>query len=75
MGRFLALTLLLVIAGGVILHREVDLPVFGSWIGQLPGDLILKRKGITMFFPFTSAVLASGVLSIFLSLFKRSPHT
>lgn len=72
MGRFLALTLLLVIAGGVALHREVDFPVFGSWIGQLPGDLILKKKGITMFFPFTSALLVSGVLSLFFSLFRRS---
>ena len=72
MGRFLALTILFVIAGGVALHREVDFPMFGSWIGQLPGDLIMKKKGITIFFPFTSAILASGGLSIFLSLFRRT---
>lgn len=71
MGRFLALSLFFVVAAGIALHREVDLPSFGSWIGQLPGDLIIKKGKVTIYLPFTSAALASGALSIFLSLFRR----
>ncbi|MBS0624799.1 MAG: DUF2905 domain-containing protein [Verrucomicrobia bacterium] len=71
MGRFLALLLLFVVAAGSLLHREVDLPTYGSWVGQLPGDLILKKGKTTIFLPFTSAFLASGAVSLFLSLFRR----
>lgn len=68
MGRFLALTLFLVIAAGLALHQGVELSYWGSWIGKLPGDLIVKKKGVTIFLPFTSAFLASGTLSLVLSL-------
>ncbi len=68
MGRFLALTLLLVIAGGVALHQGAELPHCLSWVGNLPGDLIVKRQGILFYLPFTSAVLVSGAISLLLSL-------
>ena len=69
MTRFLALTMFFVMAAGVALHQGVDLMEAGDWIGKLPGDVIIKKKGIVFYFPFTSALLASGALSLVLSLF------
>lgn len=57
-------------AGGIALHQGVDFWEAGDWIGRLPGDLIVKKKGITFYFPFTSALLASGALSLIFSLFS-----
>ena len=74
MGRFLALTLFLVIAAGLVLRGEVEIPPFMSWVGGLPGDLIIKKGAITIFLPFTSAFLASSALSLFLSLFKQKSN-
>lgn len=70
MARFLALTLFLVIAAGLALHQGVQLSYWGDWIGKLPGDLIVKKNGIAIFLPFTSAFLASGALSFLLSFFS-----
>lgn len=69
MGRFLALTIFLVMAAGLALHREMDFSYWGSWIGKLPGDLILKKQGMVFYLPFTSAFLVSGSLSLLLSTF------
>lgn len=35
-----------------------------SFLGKLPGDIVIKRENFTFYFPFTSSIL----LSIFLSL-------
>jgi hypothetical protein len=68
--RFLALMMFFVMAGGVALHQGVDFLEVGDWIGRLPGDLIIRKKGMIFYFPFTSALLASGALSLFFSLFS-----
>jgi hypothetical protein len=39
-------------------------------IGRLPGDLRFTRKGRAYYFPFTSSVLLSILLSILFGLLK-----
>lgn len=69
MGRFLALVFFFVVAAGAALHRGVELPSFGSWIGQLPGDIMIHKGKMTIFVPFTSSILISTAISIILSVF------
>ncbi len=71
MSQFLGLAIFLLIAASFAIHAEVELPWFAEWIGRLPGDLLIKKKGMTLYVPLTSCVLISGVLSFFLSLFSR----
>jgi hypothetical protein len=42
-----------------------------SWFGHLPGDIRIERPGFSCFFPITSMIIVSIVLSILLSLFSR----
>jgi hypothetical protein len=69
LGRLLSWTLFFVIATGLALHFQVEIPGFSTWIGHLPGDLILKKGKATIFLPFTTSVIISGVLTVFGSLF------
>ncbi len=71
MGRLIALALFLVIAGSIALHIEADLPPYAQWIGGLPGDTIITKGKITIYLPFTSSLLISAAISLFLSLFRR----
>jgi hypothetical protein len=61
-GRFLTLAVLMIVGAGLVLHFNVDVP---SWIGHLPGDLIMKKGGATIYFPFTTALLFSAGLTLF----------
>ncbi len=41
------------------------------WLGRLPGDILIRRENFTFYFPFTSCLLVSAVLSLFFYLFRR----
>jgi len=34
------------------------------WIGRLPGDVLIQRPGFTFYFPLTSCLVASLLLSV-----------
>ena len=42
-----------------------------SWFGKLPGDIRIEREGLRVFFPITSMLLVSIVLSLILNLARR----
>lgn len=64
---------LLVIAGvaalvvGVVLILGPKIP----WVGRLPGDLVIRREGFTLFFPLASMIIVSVLLTILVNLFFR----
>jgi len=42
-----------------------------SWFGRLPGDIRIERPSFSCFFPITTMIIVSIVLSILLSLISR----
>lgn len=72
-GRFLILAGMLLIAAGLFLHFKVDVPWLTSWVGKLPGDMVIRKGNLTIYFPLATSILVSLVLSLILSaLFKSS---
>ncbi|UCD55268.1 MAG: DUF2905 domain-containing protein [Candidatus Omnitrophota bacterium] len=42
-----------------------------SWFGRLPGDIIIHKKNFTFYFPITTCVLISVILSLVFFLFFK----
>ncbi len=42
-----------------------------SWFGRLPGDIYVQKKNLTFFFPITTSILISLIISFVLALFRR----
>jgi hypothetical protein len=64
MGRVL-IVLGLVVAGiGVLV--SVGVP-----FGRLPGDFMVRRGSFTFYFPLTTTILVSVLLTVLLSLLRR----
>ncbi len=66
MQRTLILIGLLILAAGLL----------WPWIsrlglGRLPGDIIIQREGFTFYFPITTMILVSVVLTIVFWLFRK----
>lgn len=57
----------LLLLAGLLLYFFDRLP-FG---GRLPGDIVVKKKGFTFFFPLATSLLLSIVLSLVLWLITR----
>ena len=41
------------------------------WLGRLPGDLMIEREGYTYYFPLTTCILISVIISLVLYFFRR----
>lgn len=63
----------LVIAGVVFIFIGGLFLLAGKvpFIGKLPGDILIKKENFTFYFPITTCILASIVLSIIYYLFFR----
>ncbi|RMG59965.1 MAG: DUF2905 domain-containing protein [Gammaproteobacteria bacterium] len=63
---------ILVILGLVVLLAGL----FWPWLsklpfGRLPGDIVIERPGFTFFFPITTSILFSLVLTLIFWLFRK----
>lgn len=68
MGKWLILAVVFLVISGLILHFKVEVPWITNWLGKLPGDIVIKKKGMTIYFPIATSLLLSFVLSLILSL-------
>ncbi|NBC08961.1 MAG: DUF2905 family protein [Bacteroidetes bacterium] len=42
-----------------------------SWLGRLPGDIRIERENFSFYFPITTMLLISVVLTLLLRLLQR----
>ena len=40
-------------------------------LGRLPGDIIIRRENLTVYFPITTMIIVSIILTLIFSLFRR----
>jgi predicted MFS family arabinose efflux permease len=43
----------------------------GVPIGRLPGDIYVKRPGFSFYFPLTTSIVLSIILTLIFALFRR----
>ncbi len=73
MPEFQQIGKLLIIAGifililGIIFLLGDKIP----FIGRLPGDIIIKKKNFTFYFPLVTSIILSLIISLILFLLKK----
>lgn len=58
---------LLLIVVGAVFSLAGKLP----WLGHLPGDIWIQRERYSLYFPITTCILISIIVSLVLYLFRR----
>ncbi|MEB3323751.1 MAG: DUF2905 domain-containing protein [Cyanobacteriota bacterium] len=62
----------LVLLGALLLLIGLLWPwISASGLGRLPGDISIQRPGFSFFFPLTTSLLLSAVLSLVFWLVRR----
>lgn len=56
------------IIAGAILHFSPKLP----FPGKLPGDIVIDRGNFKMYFPITTSILISVVISLIIFLINKA---
>ena len=59
--------IVLIIIIGVLLLVGDKIP----WVGKLPGDIIIKKEKFTFYFPLTTSILISIILTLLFTLFRK----
>ena len=65
---------LLILLGAVIIFAGVIWYFFGNrlhFLGRLPGDIRIERQNFRFYFPLTTMILASLLISLLLYLIKK----
>jgi Protein of unknown function (DUF2905) len=68
---------LLIFFGGVLLVVGLVFLLFGRTnlpVGRLPGDIVYRGKNTIYYFPLTTSILLSVVLSLVLYVISRLKH-
>jgi hypothetical protein len=67
MGKILIVFGCLMAALGVLLLFSDKIP----WLGRLPGDISIKRENFSFYFPLTTCILLSLLLSLIFYFFRK----
>jgi hypothetical protein len=67
LGKMLILLGVFIILIGVLLLIGEKIP----WIGRLPGDIIIRKKNFTFYFPIVTSILISIILTLLFMLFRK----
>ena len=68
MAKWIMVTGAVLFVIGALLHFA---PWALNWFGRLPGDIKIESENGKFFFPITSMLLVSLVLTILVNIFKR----
>jgi hypothetical protein len=66
-GKTLVFFGLILVIVGVVLSFAGKLP----WLGNLPGDITIQRERFSFYFPITTCILISVLISLVLYFFRR----
>ena len=64
----------IIIAGIAIMVTGVVIYFFHNklhWLGRLPGDIRIQKENFTFYFPITTMILVSIIVTILLQLFRK----
>ncbi|HLL41524.1 MAG TPA: DUF2905 domain-containing protein [Segetibacter sp.] len=67
-GKYLIFTGVLIIVIGIIIyffHNKLN------WIGRLPGDIRIEKENFKFYFPLTTMILLSLLLTLIMNIIKR----
>ena len=67
LGKMLILLGVFIILIGLLLLVGEKIP----WVGRLPGDIIIRKKNFTFYFPIVTSILISIILTLLFTLFRR----
>jgi uncharacterized membrane protein YkgB len=67
LGKMLILLGVFIILIGLLLLIGEKIP----WIGRLPGDIVIRKKNFTFYFPLATSILISIILSLMFWIFRK----
>jgi DUF2905 family protein len=70
LGKYLIAIGLIITFLGILLYISPHIP-FLKFLGKLPGDISIRRENFQFYFPLTTSILLSLLLTLLLYLLRK----
>jgi H+/Cl- antiporter ClcA len=67
-GKWIIIAGIIIVFAGILIYFFHDKL---NWLGKLPGDIRIEKDNFHFYFPLTTMIIISVVLSILISIFKK----
>ena len=67
-GKYIILAGIVIVLLGVIIYFFHDKL---NWIGRLPGDIRIEKENFRFYFPITTMIILSILLTVIINIIKR----
>jgi hypothetical protein len=67
-GKWIIIAGILIIVIGIIIYFFHDKL---NWLGKLPGDIRIEKENFRFYFPITTMIILSVLLTILINVFKK----
>jgi hypothetical protein len=67
-GKYILVAGLLIVAAGIIIYFFHD---HLKWIGRLPGDRRIEKENFRFYFPISTMIIFSFIVTIIIALIKK----
>ncbi|MFZ6009854.1 MAG: DUF2905 domain-containing protein [Bacteroidota bacterium] len=67
MGKFLIIAGIVLVVAGIVIHFADRMP----FLGKLPGDIAIERQNFKFYFPITTSILISILISVVIFLLQK----
>jgi len=66
-GKILIVAGLALVLAGLAVTFRAQIP----WVGRLPGDIWIRKENFSFYFPITTSILVSIILTFVFYIFRR----
>jgi uncharacterized membrane protein len=67
-GKWIIIIGILIIIVGILIYFFHDKL---NWLGKLPGDIRIEKENFRFYFPITTMIIISIVLTLLINIFKK----
>ena len=67
-GKYILIAGLLMVAAGIVIYFFHD---HFKWIGKLPGDIRIEKDNFRFYFPISTMIIFSLILTIIITIIKK----
>lgn len=67
-GKWIIIAGIIIIVIGILIYFFYDKL---NWLGKLPGDIRIEKNNFRFYFPITTMIIISIVLTVLINIFKK----
>lgn len=67
-GKYIIIAGVILVGAGILIYFFHDKL---TWLGRLPGDIRIERENFRFYFPITTMILISILLSVIIGVIRR----